>query len=623
MADRPLRGHRDAIVLDCDTQPYCLAPQPHRTDTKEDPDNLFHRQAIAPWVLPFHPAASLQDMPSGHPCQRHLIDQNDVKLPAETAARSCVSEVLHGSITQVRLGAAQGATQAWTVCCLPGGSDAQPIRLEVQPPPQAADLGQLCTLNRIMTPIMQLQGTPEATYKRARRSIAVEGHNADVVWRDTGFAPKVEEEPYRVIRFFPSRLQGRGHNVGVDIQDVQHRRELVSTSVRAAEEHLRGQRGAWEASGSQQEAPVSDMVKQQGWGAVRPVLPQQGRHCSASGQGSLTAPAATTRRLVWLAEAPEKLECCSLTDSTASDDSTSGHTGARAYAKKPSAWMLPWGLQNNDVSSCKPWFPTPCYEAAVVEAAGPNYSSLAKQEALTPEGATQEQWLRASKKITCATYCKRLHLTRDIVDTIMPHTTHFQSDVNNSAGSPAVSDVKYELLFRHTVHLVDEHGVSWPMKYEGVKCRSQRHYRLTNGWSLLMRAKNVQIGDTVTFERLCTESFPIFVYITAGPAHTQEKATVTRLSSLSEALQPCCESPGPSNNTESAAAEDLATNSSACSTGLQRCIQRAGCEQSTRTDCDTQMQQKPLQMFGEGSDQPQRFDTKQIYLFGTRWLVAK
>jgi hypothetical protein len=70
-----------------------------------------------------------------------------------------------------------------------------------------------------------------------------------------------------------------------------------------------------------------------------------------------------------------------------------------------------------------------------------------------------------------------------------------------AAGSASGSGRTYEMLFKVQVKLVDYSGQVWPVTYEGVMCAGQRHLRLTCGWSELIKARRIGIGDAITFER--------------------------------------------------------------------------------------------------------------------------
>eukprot|EP00878_Enallax_costatus_P000614 GHUV01000715.1.p1 GENE.GHUV01000715.1~~GHUV01000715.1.p1 ORF type:complete len:1169 (+),score=498.25 GHUV01000715.1:361-3507(+) len=71
----------------------------------------------------------------------------------------------------------------------------------------------------------------------------------------------------------------------------------------------------------------------------------------------------------------------------------------------------------------------------------------------------------------------------------------------SGSGSSGGSQRSYEMMFKVQVKLVDSAGKVWPVTYEGVMCAGQRHLRLTCGWSEVIKAKKIGIGDSITFEQ--------------------------------------------------------------------------------------------------------------------------
>lgn len=111
-----------------------------------------------------------------------------------------------------------------------------------------------------------------------------------------------------------------------------------------------------------------------------------------------------------------------------------------------------------------------------------------------PPLAYQPVHIRMERKISCRTYCKRLHVTQGMADKLLPLYQDPKTGKKPLTGG-------YELLFKLKLELIDIQGESWPVEYEGVVCCSQRHLRLTSGWRQFVQSKNIQVGDTVVFER--------------------------------------------------------------------------------------------------------------------------
>ncbi|RMZ56584.1 hypothetical protein APUTEX25_001431 [Auxenochlorella protothecoides] len=68
-------------------------------------------------------------------------------------------------------------------------------------------------------------------------------------------------------------------------------------------------------------------------------------------------------------------------------------------------------------------------------------------------------------------------------------------------GREGDAPANFNSLFKHRLVIVDEADEAWPVQYEGFMSSGQRHFRLTSGWSGLMRVQNVTIGDTLALER--------------------------------------------------------------------------------------------------------------------------
>jgi hypothetical protein len=52
----------------------------------------------------------------------------------------------------------------------------------------------------------------------------------------------------------------------------------------------------------------------------------------------------------------------------------------------------------------------------------------------------------------------------------------------------------YQLLFKHELNMVDEADYTWRVQYEGFVSASQRHCRLTAGWTNFIKLKDVRVG---------------------------------------------------------------------------------------------------------------------------------
>ena len=54
---------------------------------------------------------------------------------------------------------------------------------------------------------------------------------------------------------------------------------------------------------------------------------------------------------------------------------------------------------------------------------------------------------------------------------------------------------QYQALFKFKLRLTDELGNQWPVQYEGFVSSGQRHYRLTAGWTALVKHKQIGVGE--------------------------------------------------------------------------------------------------------------------------------
>lgn len=83
----------------------------------------------------------------------------------------------------------------------------------------------------------------------------------------------------------------------------------------------------------------------------------------------------------------------------------------------------------------------------------------------------------------------------------------------------------YQLLFKHDLVMVDDTDYTWKVQYEGFVSASQRHCRLTAGWTTFIKLKNVRVGaSSLTFIKLknvraaesLTQSSPFFSLFSLG-----------------------------------------------------------------------------------------------------------
>lgn len=131
----------------------------------------------------------------------------------------------------------------------------------------------------------------------------------------------------------------------------------------------------------------------------------------------------------------------------------------------------------------------------------------------TPQVATHE------RVITCKTYKKRLNVTQYMADNLLPPQPSLEC--RRSTGV----DDGYEQLFKVNVTLVDPQGTPWPVQYEGVMCCGQRHLRLTCGWADFIRSNEVELGDSISFERRGNDRHKLHVsIIRADPSRPGENA---------------------------------------------------------------------------------------------------
>jgi hypothetical protein len=150
---------------------------------------------------------------------------------------------------------------------------------------------------------------------------------------------------------------------------------------------------------------------------------------------------------------------------------------------------------------------------------------------------------RLTRVLSCKTYIKRLNVTRQMADNILPCGAALAGTGSGPApataaplGASSDADVPtgggggsggapergcggggtYTTLFRVPVVLVDEAGTKWTVHYEGTLCRQQRHLRLTAGWPAFIRGQRVGVGDAIVFERRGRERARLWIRIARG-----------------------------------------------------------------------------------------------------------
>ncbi|KAK2079562.1 hypothetical protein QBZ16_001957 [Prototheca wickerhamii] len=131
---------------------------------------------------------------------------------------------------------------------------------------------------------------------------------------------------------------------------------------------------------------------------------------------------------------------------------------------------------------------------------------LTREELRQERGAPLE---RVERPITNGTYINRLHVTQQMAQLLFPQPEFCTSRGAAREDGPA----NFNSLFKHRLTIVDEAGEAWPVQYEGFMSSGQRHFRLTSGWSGLMRVQNVAVGDTLVLERWTEDRVTIHLRI--------------------------------------------------------------------------------------------------------------
>lgn len=113
------------------------------------------------------------------------------------------------------------------------------------------------------------------------------------------------------------------------------------------------------------------------------------------------------------------------------------------------------------------------------------------------------------KKITNGSYLLRFNVTTDLARLLPGYTDEF------SVGQPIVKDSPRS-LFKRNISIIDSEGRFHCVKYEGIVSSKQKHYRLTTGWSILVKSLKIKVGDTVVFERWTPNHAIIHITVIPG-----------------------------------------------------------------------------------------------------------
>ncbi|KAI8472672.1 MAG: hypothetical protein J3K34DRAFT_204331 [Monoraphidium minutum] len=151
-----------------------------------------------------------------------------------------------------------------------------------------------------------------------------------------------------------------------------------------------------------------------------------------------------------------------------------------------------------------------------------------------------------ARTLGCKTYLKRLNVTKQMADHLLPCADGATADANTAAAAEAAAaSGGYVTLFRVPVVLVDAGGGKHTVHYEGSLCSAQKHLRLTAGWPAFTRAAGAAVGDVVMFERRgAGRGGPLHVRVVrgaaagpeAGGASYADAAGVTAPTALKHAL---------------------------------------------------------------------------------------
>jgi len=184
---------------------------------------------------------------------------------------------------------------------------------------------------------------------------------------------------------------------------------------------------------------------------------------------------------------------------------TSSHTSAA-----PSAPTSPFCLPNHH------GIPAAAHSSVTVEGAACEVVSTAAASAAS---RGKQEVARYSRVITCKTYLKRLNITQPMAEHLLPYhdltlstpKAGRSTEDDDVEASPKRPGSSYEALFKEQITIVDEKGAVFRIQYEGVSCNAQKHLRLTSGWRDYIRVHDVEVGDTIVFERRGNERRVLYV----------------------------------------------------------------------------------------------------------------
>eukprot|EP00891_Asterochloris_glomerata_P008613 jgi/Astpho2/8613/Aster-05092 len=126
-----------------------------------------------------------------------------------------------------------------------------------------------------------------------------------------------------------------------------------------------------------------------------------------------------------------------------------------------------------------------------------------------PQGQQKQPVVSVRRKITCPTYCSRLHVTQDMAEHLLPRYTE------GSTTKPPLS-TSFQPLFKHKIEVVDDMREGWTVQYEGFISSGQRHFRFTTGWTALVKNKGIKVGDTVVLERWTNDRTQLHIHVSKG-----------------------------------------------------------------------------------------------------------
>ncbi|KAK9861865.1 hypothetical protein WJX84_012148 [Apatococcus fuscideae] len=155
--------------------------------------------------------------------------------------------------------------------------------------------------------------------------------------------------------------------------------------------------------------------------------------------------------------------------------------------------------------------------------------------------AGSEPLISIERKITCPTYCNRLHVTQTMALQLLPRVSEAQmkGDVSmqRCASGRNPGQQQYQALFKFKLRLTDELGNQWPVQYEGFVSSGQRHYRLTAGWTALIKHKKITVGDSIILERWTEDRTDLRLRVISGDG-TQLKSSTSCAKSAPLPMRP-------------------------------------------------------------------------------------